>query len=806
MVNLIIPDKWQQDAVNLLREGKDVVVQAPTGAGKTYIFELFYESLRGQAVYTVPTRALANDKLAEWRGRGWDVGISTGDLSENLGARVVVATLETQKGRFLRREGPRLLVVDEYQLLADPIRGMNYELILSLAPPETQILLLSGSVANPEDVAAWLERIGRTVALVKHLERPVRLEEVMLNDIPVQAPGGVQGYWPRLISRALLADLGPLLIFAPRRNMAEELAQSLAGALAIGQPMPISQEQAGTAGEPLAKLLRNRVAYHHSGLSYAVRAGIIEPLAKRGQLRVVVATMGLAAGINFSMRSVLVTGTTYMAGHVQCQVRPDELLQMFGRAGRRGFDETGYALVTPEVPRLHEAFPLKLRRPEPIDWPSFLAVMNVAASREEDPFLSALEVSRRLFTVRTLTLGVERFYDGGVRPCGLRVDGERGRFVRRHQERMQNSRGAWQNLPAPAETTLGELFVQAKPDRWRPALTVASTLDEIGFGSICKIQTERHRFVYGREIPVAAVVEKEWRPVKWLRKWLRERHPLINGRRNLTQDDFERELVPLVVREMGGRLSDLVHREKLVVARFRFDDLIVRGYVDEFGRWLADPRTKKDYPEICQGCEFRPECEAMEMSVTPALAWRQLGLIDESGKPTRRGILFSFFNRGEGLAIAAALEHADYPVEDLVFDLGNLRAGHRFALDESRLGGRLGLVCQQTFRRADFAGYLEMGAPPGYGAGAAEVIREVVENQTPRHKLVNELLRYGDIERAITEWRSLLRQIVQAPDFDWDRWRDLKRMSEKFVNSTGSTALQPLPALLPAQLKRYQPR
>ena len=275
---------------------------------------------------------------------------------------------------------------------------MNYELILSLAPPETQILLLSGSVANPEDVVTWLQRIGRNVALVEHQERPVRLEEVMLNDIPVQAPGVVNGYWPRLISRALIADLGPLLIFAPRRNAAEELAQSLSGALAIEEPMSISQEQAAAAGEPLAKLLRHRVAYHHSGLSYAVRAGIIEPLAKRGQLRVVVATMGLAAGINFSMRSVLVAGTHYMAGNFQRQVRPDELLQMFGRAGRRGLDEAGYALVTPEVPRLHEAFPLKLKRPEPIDWPSFLAVMNVAAARGEDPFLSALELSRRLFS------------------------------------------------------------------------------------------------------------------------------------------------------------------------------------------------------------------------------------------------------------------------------------------------------------------------------------------------------------------------------------------------------------------------
>src|SRR2546427_9860161 len=105
--NLVVPDLWQQEAVRALRDGKDVVVQAPTGSGKTYIFELIYDSLKGQAIYTVPTRALANDKLAEWRQRGWDVGIATGDLAENLNAKVVVATLETQKARFLPREGPR---------------------------------------------------------------------------------------------------------------------------------------------------------------------------------------------------------------------------------------------------------------------------------------------------------------------------------------------------------------------------------------------------------------------------------------------------------------------------------------------------------------------------------------------------------------------------------------------------------------------------------------------------------------------------------------------------------------------------
>ena len=104
-INLVLPDAWQHEAVHALRQGRDVVVDAPTGAGKTFIFELLQPSLRGQAVYTVPTRALANDKLAEWRRRGWDVGIATGDLALRLDARVVVATLETQKGRLLRGEG-----------------------------------------------------------------------------------------------------------------------------------------------------------------------------------------------------------------------------------------------------------------------------------------------------------------------------------------------------------------------------------------------------------------------------------------------------------------------------------------------------------------------------------------------------------------------------------------------------------------------------------------------------------------------------------------------------------------------------
>src|SRR5258705_11246855 len=206
-----VPDLWQQQAVIALREGKDVVVQAPTGSGKTLIFELWSNlgKNRGQAIYTVPTRALANDKLAEWRARGWNVGIATGDLAENLSTPILVATLETQKNRLIQGDGPALLVVDEYQMLGDSDRGLNYELALALAPAETQLLLLSGSVANPHDLVKWLTRLGRKAALIRHDLRPVPLEDVYANNLNYHVPSEVRGYWPRFVAKALAENLGP---------------------------------------------------------------------------------------------------------------------------------------------------------------------------------------------------------------------------------------------------------------------------------------------------------------------------------------------------------------------------------------------------------------------------------------------------------------------------------------------------------------------------------------------------------------------------------------------------------------------
>ena len=222
---LQLPDLWQQEALRGLQEGLDVVVDAPTGAGKTFIFEMLAEKgIKGQMVYTVPTRALANDKLYEWRAKGWQVGITTGDISDKPEAPILVATLETQRGGILAGHGPRLLIIDEYQMLGDTGRGTSYELAMALAPSQTQLLMLSGSTRNPEEIVEWMKRMGRNATLVRKKERPVPLEEVFFEALRFKPPRRIRNHWSKQIYKALEADLGPMLIFAPKRLAAEQLS------------------------------------------------------------------------------------------------------------------------------------------------------------------------------------------------------------------------------------------------------------------------------------------------------------------------------------------------------------------------------------------------------------------------------------------------------------------------------------------------------------------------------------------------------------------------------------------------------
>jgi superfamily II DNA/RNA helicase len=848
-----VPDLWQQQAVAALRQGKDVVVHAPTGAGKTLIFELWSNQgkNRGQAIYTVPTRALANDKLAEWRARGWDVGIATGDLAENLNAPVLVATLETQKNRLIQGDGPALLVVDEYQMIRDPDRGLNYELAIALAPAHTQLLLLSGSVANPQDVVKWLTRLGRNAVLIRNDHRPVPLEEVHANNLNFHVPSEIRGYWPRLIAKSLADDLGPVLVFAPRRQAAESMAAEFARTLPTPNPLQLTTEQKQIVGEHLSKLLKARVAYHHSGLSYAVRAGVIEPLAKAGQLRVVVATMGLAAGINFSLRSVALAGESYRRDAVEEPIRPDEILQMFGRAGRRGLDETGFVLITANELRLLDARACHLSRSGAVDWSALLNLMAVAAQHEKDPFTEAVRVQERLFTVKPIFLGVEESLKHPVVPCDLHTDAERARHVRKFVREMLNSRGEWEPVPAPTEKPLREIVVgstglrpvlsgvspetvacaetpeilsstdaanattairrdaeldgpEARATPLRSILSEPIALEKLGHGSLIVLKEENGLKIYGRAVAVAERLnDNRVLIAKWIRRMTN-----WNGR----QAPFavwQEKIAPLVEQNFAKQRTPVIRfeiQEHKILAHVSLSDLTMRVPMDKYGVALWRPVEREVLPYDCAQCALVPVCKQLSTSTGTALLWRRLNLVDAAGIPTRRGRVVSFFSHGDGLAIAAALEDERYPLEEFIYDLANLDAGFRFCGDENRYAGRLAMVCHDKFGLQSIPGYLENGLPPKYGAGAEQIVASVHKNPLAKQGWITDLVGVGDIDRVIIEWRSLMRQIAHAPDLDWARWRALQAMAKTILNETESPTLTELPPLAYNQTRRVDHR
>lgn len=773
--NLAVPDLWQLEALRLLRSGKDVVLQAPTGSGKTLVFERLVESgLRGQAIYAVPTRALANDKRAEWSGRGWDVGIATGDRSENLGARVVVATLETQREALLAGRGPALLVIDEYQMLLDAERGPGYETAVALAPPETQLLLLSGSVSNPGSVAEWLRRLGRDAAVVVEHRRPVPLEEVNLDALD-QPGGDSRNPLVRALIRALRAELGPVLVFAPRRRAAALLAEELAAALPHDAGPALTPEQRALAGDELARLLRRGVGLHHSGLTYRQRAELVEPLAKAGSLRVVVATTGLAAGINFSLRSVLVTDRMYTSGHRLREVRPDELLQMYGRAGRRGLDDRGHALRTGDSPRLAEARPLQLRRADGLDWGAFLRRMDGAA----DPAAEARLLAGRLNTREPIDLGLE-----GLAEPEPAAPEPPPPAARRLVREMQGLDGTWQRLRPTRLEKLDKALIRVR-DSWHPALEKPDSLRALPYGTPCRIARESGQTRHGRLVPLAQVEERSdrLRPAPWLARLLREpaHARLRKGAWDLAF--IEQSLLPLLpeLTQGGQAVGAPEFKGDLLQVRLDYGAANVRVTPDADGHPLINPRIR--------------EVEKEDIRLADALGggtgrggkagrlWHRLGLIRNDGSVTLRGRIAARFQHGEGLAVAAALEDDGYDPEDLAWDLAELRAGERLAA-LARSSSRLAADCRLAYRSLTAEGYLSEGLPESFGEGTAELLRaHALHGKSPAE--AGDVAGLGDLERALLEWKSTLRLVEGAPALGWERWDALREACGKVLRRLG---------------------
>jgi hypothetical protein len=387
-------DPWQKEVFDALMRGSSVVVDAPTSAGKTRAVETYFAthitSPGFRACYTTPVKSLANDKLREFRERfgAENVGIATGDLKDNLKAPIVVATLESYRNSLLGVEPDltrTLAVFDEYHYLQDTSRGSAWEEALILTPAHCQLLLLSASVDNAEEFVAWLKKAAptvddpkeRDVVLVRTTHRPVPLEPLVwyrghwlttatargmaqsssrsMPPVSTGRPPKQEDLLPGLRS---LMDLGltPAILYCGRRISTETLARLIgrefpplpeAQSMAIGEALERCHMQFKALSfipPDIRQLLQVKgVGFHHSGLAAPARMAI-ESLVKEGLLRFCTATMGLSLGINFAVRATMITDTQRPSEQGLIPYDTSEILQMLGRAGRRGKDAVGFSL------------------------------------------------------------------------------------------------------------------------------------------------------------------------------------------------------------------------------------------------------------------------------------------------------------------------------------------------------------------------------------------------------------------------------------------------------------------------------
>lgn len=779
----IVPDFWQAEAISSLRNGYDVVLDAPTGAGKTFVFEEFYKSFEGRVVYTVPTRALANDKYEQWRSSGLRVGISTGDRLENEKADLIVATLETQREHILSGRSPDMFVVDEYQLLGDSQRGVAYETAIAMLPKSTKLLLMSGSVENSAEVVEWLSKLGRKSRLIRQTVRAVPLEEISAIALSETSAKSVRSFWGNIVQRAIEADMAPILIFAPRRKDAEAIAANLSAELPCKDFIKLPHRIEMSAGRHLANMLRRGIACHHSGLTAFQRAGIIERYARDGDLRVVVATTGLGAGVNFSMRSVIIADREYESFDGTKMLRPDELLQMYGRAGRRGRDTIGYAITLPARPSLSQARQCVLTRADFLDIPSIIRLMSDDSLDTKGRIRKAEEFCEKLFCNQPPKIEFESVIRS-KKYFGKNTKNETS-DIRRTE--IKNSQGLWERRRPKVIAKISEvLFFNG--EKWIEFTKSANAVASLKRGNPCKLSSK----TFGLYVDVASLGQDGYwklsgtfgKDVRKLKKGIVAGNPF--AKKQIGIKNLRRNLAKYIdVVFAGAKLVEILESDNFVRAKVNITEARIETYLDCFGSYLYNPLERK--VDVSGEWDFEALAgfgeSAVKPSDSPAKLMLRLGLIDSSLKPTERGKIFSYFSKGEGLAVAAAIEDLTYSPKDIVFDLANLRAGRRFSMSERSSGAssRMGDVCRAATLNATIKGYLKGGVPQEYGDGAAEVMREICA-KVPVSALETETLRRGDIERAKLEWQSLLRHTAAAPKLDNPRWQELQLECERLAN------------------------
>jgi len=407
------PDPFQVQAFDALDAGESVLVAAPTGSGKTVIAEYGLDMAleAGQrGFYTAPIKALSNQKyhdLCAFYGND-RVGLLTGDNAINVDAPLLVMTTEVLRNMIYARSSALddlgVVVLDEVHFLQDEYRGPVWEEVIIHLEPEVRLVALSATVSNAEEIADWLTTVRGPTRAVVEGRRPVELRnlyaygdkataevmlvETLVNGAPNQkvlrlesgdrdaqrGRGGRRGrsrIFPpsRLDIVDLLrdSDLLPAIYFIFSRNQCDE---SAAACYKAGIRLTSDAERdeireivdarvEGLSDDDLAALgftlfaaqVESGVAAHHAGMVPTFKE-IVEALFVRGLVKVVFATETLAVGINMPARAVVIDKMSKFTGEHHQTLKASEYTQLTGRAGRRGIDTLGHAVVVwnPYVP------------------------------------------------------------------------------------------------------------------------------------------------------------------------------------------------------------------------------------------------------------------------------------------------------------------------------------------------------------------------------------------------------------------------------------------------------------------------
>jgi len=411
-----VPDRFQTDAFDALDGGRNVVVAAPTGSGKTVVAEygIAVDRVEGRrSFYTAPIKALSNQKyrdLVEIHGDD-AVGLLTGDNSINGDAPIVVMTTEVLRnmiyaGRDLRELGT--VVVDEVHFLQDAYRGPVWEEVIIHLPAHVRLIALSATVSNVAELADWIGTVRGPTAAVVERRRPVelsnkylvadrdegrlhlmemfiggglnrdalRLDESAARRRPRRddrrsgdrrrsssASGGRRLATPGRVDTVELLDdrkLLPAIFFIFSRAQCDEAAKACLDAgimlssdadrsavrsIVEGRLAGLDPDDLDVLGyDRFVAQLEAGVASHHAGMVPAMKE-VVEACFIEGLVKVVFATETLAVGINMPARSVVIEKLTKFTGDHHEQLTPGQYTQLTGRAGRRGLDETGDAIV-----------------------------------------------------------------------------------------------------------------------------------------------------------------------------------------------------------------------------------------------------------------------------------------------------------------------------------------------------------------------------------------------------------------------------------------------------------------------------